>query len=137
MIRLVDGTGGGGSTRTLSTSAKTHVPEVNGWQWPVANMGAVPVVALALGPCAGLGAARVAASHFAVSAAASSTRPRNSTVTCQRARAVQRNRRASRPVRSRGTRASMVSTTPGGGTTPTKARRSESLTPRRAGAAGG
>lgn len=66
MIRLVDGTGGGGSARTLSTSAKTHVPEVSGWQWPVANMATVPVVALALGPCAGLGAARVAASHYAV-----------------------------------------------------------------------
>ena len=66
MIRLVDGTGGGGSARTLSTSAKTHVPEVSGWQWPVSNMATVPVVALALGPCAGLGAARVAASHFAV-----------------------------------------------------------------------
>ena len=67
MIRLIDGTGGGGSARTLSTSAKTHVPEVTGWQWPVANMGGgtVPVVALALGPCAGLGAARgAAASHF-------------------------------------------------------------------------
>jgi acetyl-CoA carboxylase carboxyltransferase component len=66
MVRLIDGTGGGGSARTLSTSAKTHVPEVNGWQWPVANMATVPVVALALGPCAGLGAARVASSHYAV-----------------------------------------------------------------------
>ncbi|CAN5227850.1 propionyl-CoA carboxylase subunit beta [soil metagenome] len=66
IIRLVDGTGGGGSARTLSTSAKTHVPEVSGWQWPVSNMGTVPVVALALGPCAGLGAARVASCHYAV-----------------------------------------------------------------------
>lgn len=66
IVRLIDGTGGGGSARTLSTSAKTHVPEVNGWQWPVANMGTVPVVSLALGPCAGLGAARVASSHYAV-----------------------------------------------------------------------
>jgi len=66
MVRMIDGTGGGGSTRTLTTSGKTHVPEVAGWQWPVANMWTVPVVALALGPCAGLGAARVAASHFAV-----------------------------------------------------------------------
>jgi acetyl-CoA carboxylase carboxyltransferase component len=66
MVRLIDGTGGGGSARTLSTSAKTHVPEVSGWQWPVANMATVPVVALALGPCAGLGAARVASSHFSV-----------------------------------------------------------------------
>jgi acetyl-CoA carboxylase carboxyltransferase component len=66
IIRLIDGTGGGGSARTLSTSAKTHVPEVSGWQWPVANMGTVPVVALALGPCAGLGAARVASSHYAL-----------------------------------------------------------------------
>jgi propionyl-CoA carboxylase beta chain len=66
IVRLVDGTGGGGSARTLSTSAKTHVPEVSAWQWAVDNMGTVPVIAMALGPCAGLGAARVASSHYAI-----------------------------------------------------------------------
>jgi acetyl-CoA carboxylase carboxyltransferase component len=66
MIRIVDGTGGGGSVRTLDTGSRTYIPEVHGWHVSVASMGNVPVCALALGPCAGLGAARVAASHYAV-----------------------------------------------------------------------
>jgi propionyl-CoA carboxylase beta chain len=66
MIRIVDGTGGGGSVRTLDTGSRTYIPEVHGWATSVASMGNVPVCALALGPCAGLGAARVAASHYAV-----------------------------------------------------------------------
>ena len=66
MIRIVDGTGGGGSVRTLDTGGRTYIPEVHGWHTSVASLGAVPVCALALGPCAGLGAARVAASHYSV-----------------------------------------------------------------------
>jgi acetyl-CoA carboxylase carboxyltransferase component len=66
MIRIVDGTGGGGSVRTLDTGSRTYIPEVHGWHTSVASLGNVPVCALALGPCAGLGAARVAASHYAV-----------------------------------------------------------------------
>jgi acetyl-CoA carboxylase carboxyltransferase component len=42
------------------------VPEVHGWEVASNNLSQVPVVAMALGPCAGLGAARVAASHYAV-----------------------------------------------------------------------
>ena len=66
MIRIVDGTGGGGSVRTLDTGSRTYIPEVHGWATSVQSMANVPVCALALGPCAGLGAARVAASHYAV-----------------------------------------------------------------------
>ena len=66
MIRIVDGTGGGGSVRTLDTGSRTYIPEVHGWHTSVASLGNVPVCALALGPCAGLGAARVAASHYSV-----------------------------------------------------------------------
>jgi propionyl-CoA carboxylase beta chain len=66
MIRIVDGTGGGGSVRTLDTGSRTYIPEVHGWHVSVASLGEVPVCALALGPCAGLGAARVAASHYSV-----------------------------------------------------------------------
>jgi propionyl-CoA carboxylase beta chain len=66
MIRIVDGTGGGGSVRTLDTGSRTYIPEVHGWHTSVASLGEVPVCALALGPCAGLGAARVAASHYSV-----------------------------------------------------------------------
>jgi acetyl-CoA carboxylase carboxyltransferase component len=66
LIRLVDGTGGGGSVKMLEKDPRTYIPQTPGWEWVVANMAAVPVVALALGPCAGLGAGRVAASHYSV-----------------------------------------------------------------------
>lgn len=66
IVRIIDGTGGGGSVRTLDTGGRTYVPEVTGWGTASANLANVPVVAMALGPCAGLGAARVAASHYAV-----------------------------------------------------------------------
>lgn len=66
MIRLIDGTGGGGSVRTLEKDPRTYIPETPGWETVVSNMASVPVVALALGPCAGLGAGRVAASHYSV-----------------------------------------------------------------------
>jgi acetyl-CoA carboxylase carboxyltransferase component len=66
LVRLVDGTGGGGSVKTLETMGFTYVPFVPGWELAVENLSIVPVVAAALGPVAGLGAARVAASHFSV-----------------------------------------------------------------------
>jgi propionyl-CoA carboxylase beta chain len=66
LIRLVDGTGGGGSVKMLEKDPRTYIPATPGWEWVVANMSTVPVVALALGPCAGLGAGRVAASHYSV-----------------------------------------------------------------------
>lgn len=66
LIRLVDGTGGGGSVKMLEKDPRTYIPQTPGWEWVVANMSAAPVVALALGPCAGLGAGRVAASHYSV-----------------------------------------------------------------------
>src|SRR5262245_22300886 len=65
-VRLVDGTGGGGSVKMLEKDPRTYIPQTPGWEWAVANMARVPVVALALGPCAGLGAGRVAASHYSV-----------------------------------------------------------------------
>lgn len=66
LIRLVDGTGGGGSVKALEKDPRTYIPQTPGWEWVVANMATVPVVSLALGPCAGLGAGRVAASHYSV-----------------------------------------------------------------------
>jgi len=66
IVRIIDGTGGGGSVRTLDTGGRTYVPEVTGWEVAAGNLARIPVVAMALGPCAGLGAARVAASHYAV-----------------------------------------------------------------------
>ena len=66
LVRLVDGTGGGGSVKSLETMGFTYVPHVPGFELMGANLSRVPVVAAALGPVAGLGAARVVASHFSV-----------------------------------------------------------------------
>ena len=66
LVRLVDGTGGGGSVRTLESMGFSYVPPLPGFELDVANLSRVPVVAAALGPCAGLGAARVVLSHFSV-----------------------------------------------------------------------
>ncbi len=66
LIRMIDGTGGGGSVKTLEMIGATYVPAVPGWSDVIANLETVPVVALSLGPTAGLGAARVVASHYSV-----------------------------------------------------------------------
>lgn len=67
MVRLIDGTGGGGSVKTLDApDARTYVPAVPGWEYAVQNLATVPVVGLALGPVAGLGAARVVSSHYSL-----------------------------------------------------------------------
>jgi acetyl-CoA carboxylase carboxyltransferase component len=66
LVRLVDGTGGGGSVKSLEDLGFTYVPFLPGMELGVANMSQVPVVAAALGPVAGLGAARVVAAHFSV-----------------------------------------------------------------------
>ena len=66
LIRLVDGTGGGGSVKSLEQMGFTYVPFLPGMEVAIANQAIVPVVAAALGPVAGLGAARVVASHFSV-----------------------------------------------------------------------
>lgn len=66
ILRLIDGTGGGGSVKSLEMDGRTYVPANPGWEWVVANLATVPVVALALGPVAGLGAARAVTSHYSV-----------------------------------------------------------------------
>lgn len=66
MVRLLDGTGGGGSVKSLTDFGRTYVPWNPGWDEVVANLARVPVVACALGPVAGLGAARLVSSHVAV-----------------------------------------------------------------------
>jgi acetyl-CoA carboxylase carboxyltransferase component len=66
LVRLVDGTGGGGSVKSLEDMGHTYVPFVPGFELTAANLSRVPVAAAALGPVAGLGAARVVASHFSV-----------------------------------------------------------------------
>lgn len=66
MIRLVEGTGGGGSVKMLETMGRTYVPANPSWDIIVASMSEIPVVSACLGPCAGLGAVRVVHSHFSV-----------------------------------------------------------------------
>ena len=66
LVRLIDGTGGGGSVKTLEDHGRTYVPHNPGWDHVVANLARIPVVSLALGPVAGLGAARLVTSHVAI-----------------------------------------------------------------------
>ncbi len=66
LIRLVEGSGGGGSVKTIETSGRANVPAVDGWDQVVTNMGTIPRVALGLGSVAGLGAAHLAAAHYSV-----------------------------------------------------------------------
>ena len=66
LIRMIDGTGGGGSVKMLEDMGFTYVPFVPAWEHAVTNLDEVPVVALALGPTAGLGAARIVASDYSV-----------------------------------------------------------------------
>ncbi len=66
LIRIVEGSGGGGSVKTIETTGRANVPGVSGWEWVVKNMGTVPRVALGLGSVAGLGAAHLAAAHYSV-----------------------------------------------------------------------
>ncbi|MBW2090684.1 MAG: methylmalonyl-CoA carboxyltransferase [Deltaproteobacteria bacterium] len=66
MVRLIEGTGGGGSVKSLETMAGTYVPANPAMDTMVALLETVPVVSAAMGPVAGLGAARVVFSHFSV-----------------------------------------------------------------------
>jgi acetyl-CoA carboxylase carboxyltransferase component len=66
IIRLVEGTGGGGSVKTLEQSGHTYVPVNPGWNYVVDNLSTVPVIAAGLGPVAGLGAARLCAAHLSI-----------------------------------------------------------------------
>ncbi len=66
LVRLVDGTGGGGSVKQQTALRRSYVPFIPDWEVSVELLSLVPVAAAALGPVAGLGAARVAAAHFSV-----------------------------------------------------------------------
>lgn len=66
VVRLLDGTGGGGTVESLEQMGRTYVPYNPGWDAMVAQLSAVPVVTAALGPVAGLGAVRLVTSHVSV-----------------------------------------------------------------------
>lgn len=66
LVRLVDGTGGGGSVKTLETMQRTYVPANPNWDVAVAMLSEVPVIGACMGSVAGLGAVRVVNSHFSL-----------------------------------------------------------------------
>jgi len=65
-IRLVDGMGGGGSVKSIEIAGRTYIPILRGWDIVLEQLAVAPSVCLALGSVAGLGAARVATSHYSV-----------------------------------------------------------------------
>jgi acetyl-CoA carboxylase carboxyltransferase component len=70
IIRVIEGSGGGGSVKTIETKGAANLPGgIGGTKWyayTTGNMARVPVVGLGLGSVAGLGAARLVASHYSV-----------------------------------------------------------------------
>jgi acetyl-CoA carboxylase carboxyltransferase component len=58
--------GGGGSVKTIETAGRTYIPELRGWETVVQHLSIAPSVSLALGSVAGIGAARVATSHYSL-----------------------------------------------------------------------
>jgi acetyl-CoA carboxylase carboxyltransferase component len=75
IIRVIEGSGGGGSVKTIETTGRANLPGGVGgggiFDYSTGNLAVVPVVALGLGSVAGLGAARLAASHYSVMTKAS------------------------------------------------------------------
>lgn len=76
IIRVIEGSGGGGSVKTIETTGRANLPgRVGGtlsYQYTTANLGLVPTIGLGLGSVAGLGAARLAATHYSVMTKATS-----------------------------------------------------------------
>ena len=70
MIKLVDGSSGGGSVSSIATQGFSYVPPMQGFDVVISelNMG-IPNLGAVLGPAIGLGAARVVCCHFSVMAA--------------------------------------------------------------------
>ena len=70
IVRIIEGSGGGGSVKTIETKGASNLPggvgQTRGFYMMTANLAQVPVVGLGLGSVAGLGAARLASSHFSV-----------------------------------------------------------------------
>ena len=66
LVRLIEGSGGGGSVKSLEQLGYTYVPFLPGWEHMVRNLATVPVVSLGLGPIAGFGAAKVVESHYSL-----------------------------------------------------------------------
>ncbi|KAI9468223.1 MAG: carboxyl transferase [Benjaminiella poitrasii] len=66
IIRLIDGSSGGGSVTLMLEKGATYLPPLFGMHDMIASLSEIPVVAAALGPAVGLGAARATLTHFSV-----------------------------------------------------------------------
>jgi acetyl-CoA carboxylase carboxyltransferase component len=70
IIRIIEGSGGGGSIRTIELMGRSNVPgsvgKILNYHYTTDNLAVVPVVGLGLGSVAGLGAARLTASHYSI-----------------------------------------------------------------------
>lgn len=76
IIRIIEGSGGGGSVKTIETTGRANLPgglgaSSAGYKLLTDALGVVPVIGLGLGSVAGLGAARLAACHYSVMTKAS------------------------------------------------------------------
>ena len=69
MIKLVDGSSGGGSVTTIKTSGYAYIPPMSKGHEIITQLNAgIPNLGAALGSAIGLGAARLVACHFSVMA---------------------------------------------------------------------
>ncbi|KAF8156872.1 propionyl-CoA carboxylase [Crassisporium funariophilum] len=66
LIRLLDGSSGGGSVATYLTIGATYIPTLAGLGRSMDALNVVPVASALLGPVVGLAAAKAAISHFSV-----------------------------------------------------------------------
>ncbi|KXN80937.1 Propionyl-CoA carboxylase beta chain, mitochondrial [Leucoagaricus sp. SymC.cos] len=66
LIRLLDGSSGGGSVATYLSAGATYIPSLAGLGQSIDAMAVVPVTSALLGPVVGLAAAKAAFGHFSV-----------------------------------------------------------------------
>ncbi|EIW55545.1 propionyl-CoA carboxylase [Trametes versicolor FP-101664 SS1] len=66
LIRLLDGSSGGGSVATYLTLGATYIPPLAGLGQSMTAMATVPVASALLGPVVGLASAKAVISHFSV-----------------------------------------------------------------------
>ncbi|KAI0674565.1 propionyl-CoA carboxylase [Trametes maxima] len=66
IIRLLDGSSGGGSVATYLAQGATYIPPLAGLGQSMSAMTIVPVVSALLGPVVGLASAKAVTSHFSV-----------------------------------------------------------------------
>ncbi|PIL27704.1 transporter [Ganoderma sinense ZZ0214-1] len=66
LIRLLNGSSGGGSVASYLSAGATYIPPLAGLGQSMTAMTVVPVVSALLGPVVGLGSAKAVVSHFSV-----------------------------------------------------------------------